>query len=206
MAFRSTSPVKTQSTTIAQPLIGSWITATSSPMDGKATIAPITLTLGTADDGPNTDARDFFNVGDQVLIINPDGTNAEKCRIQSIPANTSDTVVLGVQNDFGSYVTRFSHPVGAFGTGAFISLSLNVNNIAVTYEDGASGQWLYLGNQWNMTATYKRFWKLAKVAANTQPTYFAATENFFGAPFDTSEIWVLGSATSDLYTPSCNVL
>jgi hypothetical protein len=205
MAFRTAATAKVQSTTQAQPWIGSWITASSAPMNGPTT-APITLTLGTADDGPNTDALDFFNVGDPVLIINPTGTNAEKCRIASIPSGGGDTVILGPQNDYGNYYTRFAHPVGAFGTGAFIALALPVNNIAITFEDGATGQWLYLGNQWNMTALYRRFWKLAKVAANSIPTYFSATETFFGAPFDTSELWALGTNVGDLFTVSFNVL
>ncbi len=206
MAFRVAPPAKTQSTTVAQPLIGSWITATSSPMGGL-TSAPITLTLGTADDGPNTDARDFFQPGDEVMIINPNGANAEKCRIGSIPADSSDTIVLApISSQYGNYYTTLVHPVGAFGTGAFISLSTPFNNFVVTYEDGASGQWLYLGNQYNMSATFHRFWKLAKVAANTQPFYYSATESYFGMPYNTSEIWVLGTATSDLYTVSLNII
>ncbi len=200
MAFRTGAVAIVQSTTVAQPLIGSWITASSAPMSGPIQ-TPITLTLGNATD--NTfDATDFFRQGDPVWIIDPNGANAEKCRIQSVPVGSSNTVVLGVQNDFGNYSLRNPHVAGAFGTGSFIALGLMVNNFLLQFEDGATGTYLYLGNQYNMSAVFRRIFKLTKVAAATQPQYYSAAEGFFGAPFDPSELWVLGTTVGDLFNVS----
>ena len=201
MAFRAGAVAKVQSTTVAQPLIGSWITAGI----GAPSRVPLTITLGTATDN-NTDALDFFQVGDPVLLINPNGANAETCRIQSIASGAGNTVTLGPQNDNGNNVTRYSHVSGVFGTGTFIALATDNQNFYVQYEDGATGAWLYLGNQYNMTAIFHRFTKLAKVPAGVQPYSYSASENFFGAPFRMSEIWVLGTSVGDLFNVSLGVL
>lgn len=202
MAFRTGAVMSVQSTSVPQPFWGSWISAIVTGSLRGANVQPITLTLGTQTSA-GQDASNLFIPGDPVWLIDPNGANAEACRIQGISGNN---VTLGPQNDYGNYVTRFPHVAGAFGTGTFISLGIDANNLFIQYEDGATGQWLYLGNQWNMTATFKRIVKLSKVTAASQPFNFNATENFFGSPFRLSELWILGTSVADLYNVSLGIL
>src|SRR4029077_11537680 len=85
-----------------------------------------------------------------------------------------------------------------FGTGTFIMLNIDANNLYLQFEDGATGQWLYIGNAFNFTATSHRVVKLSKVPANSQPIEWRSTENFYGSPFRVSELWSLGT-TGDTY-------
>lgn len=197
MAFRTAALMKLAGV-VPQPYIGSWITAGAVTAPSKV---PLSITLGTACSTGN-DATQLFLPGDPVLLIDPAGTNGENCRIQSISANT---VTLGPQNDDQNWVIRNPHVAGAFGTGTFIALAIDVNNIYFQTEDGNTGNWFYLGNQFNFTAAFKRINKLAKVTALTQPYSYSASENYFGNPFRTSELWVLGTA-GDQWTPNLGVV
>jgi len=190
MALRTSAVLSVQSTTVPQPLLGSWITAGI----GAPATRPITLT-------PGNDATNLFHPGDPAWIIDPNGANAEAVLISGVSGNT---VTLGPQSSMDALgganpVTRSTHVSGAFGVGSFILLNFDVNNVYVSFEDGATGAWLYLGNAINMTATYRRFAKLAKVAAGTQPQAYGAAESSPGNPFRTSEFWVLGTNVGDLY-------
>jgi len=182
-----------------QPLLGSWI-ASGAGITAPSK-QPLVLTLGTACASGN-DATQLFGYGDPVLLIDPNGANGENCRIQSVSSNT---VTLGPQNDDQNWVTRNPHVAGAFGTGTFIMLAIDVNNIYLQTEDANAGAWFYIGNQYNFTAAFKRISKLAKVASGVQPYSYSASENFFGAPFRTSELWVLGTS-GDQWTPTLGVL
>lgn len=204
MAFRVFgSTFAVASTTVPQPLVGSWVTAGLS----KPAQNPLVLTLGTATASGN-DAANIFRAGDQAWLINADGTNAEPVNIGAVLNNT---VILEPQN-VGAVVgginpvTVYQHASGAIGTGTFIALQLSFNNMYITYEDGATGQWLYLGNKWNMTATANRIAKLAKVAANTMPYSYSATETSPGNPFSLSELWTLGTTVADTYNVSLCVV
>lgn len=202
MAFRTSAVLSVQSTTVAQPLLGSWITAGI----GAPSNHPITLTLGTATSSGN-DATNLFRPGDPVWLVNADGSGAEAVAISGVSGNT---VTLGPQTTMDAIggpnpVTRFAHASGAFGTGTFIALSWDANNVYVTYEDGATGAWLYLGNAYNMTATYRRIAKLAKVTGGTQPQSYSASMASPGNPFRVSEMWVLGTSVGDLYNVSLRV-
>jgi hypothetical protein len=204
MAFRTFgSTFAVASTVIPQPLVGSWVTA---GLDGPAK-NPITLTLGTATSSGN-DAANIFRPGDQAWLINAGGTNPEPVLISSVLNNT---LILGQQN-VGAVVgginpvTIYQHASGGIGTGTFILLQMNFNNIYVTLEDGATGQWLYLGNAWNMTATSHRISKLAKVAANVMPYFYSASESSPANPFSSSELWTLGTTVADTYNVSLCVV
>lgn len=203
MALRSYATLHVQSTTVAQPLVGSWITAgIGAPSD-----VPLTLTLGTASQGsgPN-DAEAIFSQGDPVWLLDPGTLIGEPAIITSV--NTSNQVVLGPQNaspgGHNNPVTRLSHVSGAFGTGTWILLKQMVNNLFVQLEDGTGSTYVYIGNSPAMTATYRRVVKLAKVSSGQNPYNWSATENFGGNPFDISELWILGGANNSLdgYTPS----
>ena len=199
MGFRSFGTFKVASSTVAMPLLGSWITA---GIAGPSKV-PLTLTLGSALNAGN-DASQIFSPGDWAYLLNVDGSNGEPVLISAVSGNT---VTLGNQTTHAepggaNPVTTLTHASGAFGTGTFIMLKLDVNNLVVQYEDGGTGPWLYIGNQWNMTAAFKRIVKLAKVTSGIQPYSWSATENSAGNPFNTVEMWVLGSTAGDLYVPS----
>lgn len=212
MSFRTGPVMKLQSTTQAQPLVGSWITAVVVGSLTGPNTSPVTVTLGTEGNAGN-DATQIFQVGDPILLTDPNGANIENCVIQGVGAGTgnqqaggANNIKIGVQNDNGNFATRFPHVVGAFGTGTFVSLAVQVNNFFVQYEDGGTGPFMYLGSAWNMTTVFRRIVKLAKVAAGTMPFNFSATETFFGAPINISEIWALAGTVGDLYDYSLGIL
>jgi hypothetical protein len=210
MAFRSFAVFTLASSTVAQPLVGSWITAGI----GAPSKAPITLTLGTATvtTGSVCDATSIFGgpagqsiAGMNALIVDPAGGNAEDVLITSIGGTTVNTVTLGYKKTGvgggPGVVTENSHVSGAFGTGSFIIPNTTANNLLVTLEDGGTGNFLYIGNSYNMSATFRRIFKLPKVASLANPYYYSATENFFGNPFAMSELFVLGTS-GDQYNVS----
>lgn len=200
MAFRTFGVFKVQSTSVPQPLVGSWISAGIS----GASNAPITLTLGTALNAGN-DAAQIFNAGDHALLIDPSGSNAEDVYISSVSGNT---VTLGYKTGYGAgqpsgqgVVTEKAHISGVFATGTFIIPNGQANNLFVACEDGNTGTWFYIGNAYNMTAVFRRIVKLAKTASGTMPFNYGATENFFGNPFAMSELWAFGTS-GDQYNVS----
>lgn len=202
MAFRTLPQMKLQSTTVAQPLAGSWISA---GIGGPSNV-PLTLTLGTASSATGyNDANAIFAAGDPVFLINPDGSGGENARIQSVSGNT---VTLGCQNDsgggFANPVTRNTHISGAYGTGTFIALAWDVNNIFVQFETVTASHLMYLGAQYNMSSTFKRIAILAATSAVPYASY-TATETSAGNPFRTSELWALGSNTGDIYNVSFGI-
>src|SRR5579859_6795264 len=119
MAFRTSAYFKIQSaSSVAQPLVGSWITS------GAAVGSNITLTLGTATSGGN-DATNIFLSTDLVYIIDPNGANAEFCRLSAVANNT--VTVKSIAN---------SHVSGVFGTGSFIMPANWCNNVYIQPKDG----------------------------------------------------------------------
>ena len=201
--FRTFSTFSLQSNTVPQPLCGSWITAGISTPSRSA----LTLTLGSATSSGN-DATNIFGgsagqsiAGMNALIVDPSGANAEDVLITSVLNNT---VTLGYKKTGvgggAGVVTEYSHVSGAFGTGSFIIPNGTANNFVVVAEDGNTGNFLYIGNSYNMTATFRRIFKLPKTSTNGNPYYYFATGYAFGNSFPMSEIWVLGTS-GDLYTP-----
>jgi len=211
MAFRSMGVLHVQSTSVPQPLVGSWISAGI----GAATRTPITITLGTISGASATsDAQVIFKQGDPVWLLDPNGANGEPAVISSVNAGANQ-VTLSPQTTHMSEtmggcnpVTTRPHISGGFGTGTWIILAMSVNNLLVQTEDGTAGAYTYLGVSYNMTATYNRVFKLPKVLAGQNPFYWNASESFGGNPFNVSELWVLGGSGNSLdgYTPSFCIL
>jgi len=206
MAFRTTALMHIQSTTVPQPLMGSFITAGI----GAPASVPITVTLGTICAGDSTvyDAEALFRVGDVVWLIDPDNTHGEPARISALPGGNQLTLgqQQGSPGGVNNPVTLNTHISGAFGTGTFIALHRSVNGIFVQMEDGTAGTWAYIGDSPLMTATYRRIVKLAKVSSAAQPQSWTATEYSAGNPLLTSELWILGGASNsnDGYTVACS--
>jgi len=197
-----------QSTSQAQPAIGSVITAGIGAPAG----VPITVTLGTisAGGGSTSDAS-LFTAGQEAWLVNVNGTNAESVIVGTVNV-AANTLVLAPKHcsvgDSGyAPVTQFSHVSGAFGTGTFIIPKFNVNSVFVQMADNGAGAYTYFGNSVLMTATYRCIIKLAKVATGVQPYFWSSTETSPGNAFDTSELWVLGGTglSGDGYTASFNV-
>ncbi len=184
-----------KSTSVAQPLIGSYITTGI----GSPSNVPLTLTLGdlTAGLGGGSGQYDaqVFIPGSQALLIDPGGTNVEVVTVASLLAGSLNQITLGPKTvGIGNPVTERSHVSGVFGTGTWILLHTEFNSVYVQPEDANAGTYLYIGNQYNMTAVYKRVVKLAKVTSGSQPNDWSITENSPGNPFVSSELWVLGGS------------
>ena len=204
MAFLTFAAMTVQSTSVAQPIVGSWISAGIGP----PTDVPITITLGTIS-VTGSDATNLFRAGQEAWLINVDGSGAESVIVGAVSANTLtlNPKHLATRDAAISPVTQYSHFSGAFGTGTFIAPHLQVNSAFVQAEDGGGSTYIYIGNQWNFTATYRRLAKLAKVATGVQPYFWNSTETSPGNPFLSSEIWILGGTglTTDAYTPNFTV-
>lgn len=197
MPFRTFAEFALQSSSVPQPLVGSWITAGI----GAASKVPINVTLGTQTVSPNVDATAVFKAGEHALLVDPAGTNVEDVAITAILS--ADRVTIGLQNQT-NVATRFAHASGVFGTGCFILPHILFNNLYVQPEDGNTGA-LYVGNAFNMTATFRRIVKLWFVGTGAQPVDFGSTMGMAGNPFDLSELWALGTS-GDKYTVALPVL
>lgn len=202
MAYRTGAVLKVAATNTPQPMFGSWVTAGAgftAPSD-----SPLTLTLGTEANAGN-DATQLFVAGEAVWLLDPNGTHGETAYLSSISGNT---VTLGPKTSSGlsgrNPVTEYPHVVGGIGVGTFIFPKQMFNNYLINLEDGGTGAFLYLGNAYNMTTAFRRFYKLAKTTAGVQPQFYDAGMFSAGNSFDLSELWVYGTA-NDTYNVSLNV-
>jgi hypothetical protein len=194
MAFRTASTFTVAATDTPQPLFGSWVTAVS-PANGFAqpSSSALTLTLGTATSS-GADANQIFTPGEPAWLIDPNGAHGEEVRIAAVLNNTVTLGPKTITTLLNTYpFTEYPHVAGSIGIGTFIMPKQMVNNFLVDLEDGGTGTFLYLGNAFNMTAVYRRYYKLAKVAAGVQPYFFNAGEFSQGNPIDISESWVYGT-------------
>ena len=198
-----------KSTSIAQPLIGSFITAGI----GAPSNQPLTLTLGNLTLGSGQYDNQVFIAGTQAYLIDPGGANAEIVTVQSIlqSGSNSNQIALGPKTNVtpggsSNPVTEHSHVSGAFGVGTWILLHVDFNSIFVQEVDGNSGTYIYIGNSISMTSTYKLIAKLAKVGSGSQPNFWNSGMGSPGNPFMSSEFWVLGGSgnASDSYNVSLN--
>ena len=98
-------------------------------------------------------------------------------------------------------VTRFAHVAGVVGTGTYILPKQMANNFLVTYEDGGTGLFMYVGCSPLMTATAFRIFKLPITTLNSNPFYYNSAMFSPGNPFDLAEIFMFGT-TGDKYNPS----
>lgn len=193
MAYRPIpSTFTVAATNTPQPLFGSWVTAGAGFT--QPALSPITITLGTALTSGN-DAQ-MFKAGENAWLIDPNGAHAETVFVASKSGNTlilgnmTGASPLGVQNP----VTGYPHVVGGIGVGTFILPKQMMNNFLVTFEDGGTGAFLYLGCQYNMTATAFRFFKMAKTTVGNNPYNYNSAMFSPGNPFDASELWAYGTA------------
>ena len=208
MALLTFPRFQVQSTTVAQPLTGSFITAGI----GGPSNQPLTLTLGNLCTGSGFSDSQVFIPGCQAMLIDPGGGNVEIVTVASIVGGANvNQIKLGPKTNVtaggsSNPFTERSHVSGGFNTGTWILLHTNANAIFVQPEDGNSGTFMYFGNDIAMTPTFSRAVKLAKVASGSQPTTFSSTESSPSNPFITSEWWVLGGSgnSNDAYCVTWN--
>lgn len=190
-----------------QPLIGSFITAgIGSPVNG----IPTTITLGNLSESSGQNDTQIFTPGSWAVLIDPNGANVEEVIVQKIITGAVvNQLVLGPKTSvtpggIGNPVTENPHVSGVFGVGTWILPKLDYNSILVQPEDGNAANFLFIGNTFNFTATYKRIIKLAKVASGSQPNVWTNTCSSPGNPLISSELWILGATIGDAYTVSLN--
>jgi hypothetical protein len=169
-----------------QPLVGTYITATTVP-SGKDPQGDAATNI------PVNDSS-MFKQGDRVLIQSVTYTVPEIAMIQKVPDSTH-ILVRNLQN------TRTG---GAFGTGDFVSLAIQVNRPYVQCTPGNAGL-IYVGTaglvkstEVNVIATLQNF------AAGTQPIEYSDSRNYTADPFNSSDLWCDGT-TNDGYLPSFGV-
>lgn len=211
MAYRTSGKFTVASSTIPQPLFGSWVTAVS-PATGfqQAASAPLVLTLGTAQAAGN-DASQIFQQGEPAWLVDPSGSNKGGVHGETvtIAAISGNTLTLGpktsqpANGQIAAPFTEYPHVAGVVGTGSWIIPKQLLNNFLVQYETGGTGSYLYLGNSMLMTATLWRFFEMAAQASG-QPSFYTASMTSPGNPYDLSELWVFGTA-GDSWTASINV-
>ena len=208
MAMLTFPRFQVKSTTVAQPMVGSFITAGI----GAAADRPITLTLGNLCAGSGFSDSQVFIPGGEALLIDPGSLNVETVKVQSIVAGANvNQIVLGPKTNVmaggrTNPVTELAHVSGAIGTGTWILLHVQFNSIFLQPEDGGAGTFMYFGSSIFMTPTYKRAVKLASVSTGSQPNSFSSTQSSPGDPFISSEWWALGGAgnSNDGYMVTLN--
>jgi hypothetical protein len=183
MAKRAFKSFAIQAGGTPQPLVGTHLTASvvPGPTDPQGESS---VTLPIADSS-------MFSVGDRAYIVEVGLTLAEARMVLKVPNSTS-IVVKGLKNQ---------HTGGAFGTGAFVALQINVNTVYVqTINGNAAG--LYIGLQGLVKATFAQVIALLQpIAAPGQPIEFSDAQNFGPDTSESSDYWVDGN-TGDSYLPS----
>lgn len=169
-----------------QPLVGTWVTTTTSV--GGADFQGETLTNIPVNDSS------MFKVGDYALFQTATRTVLELVRVNSVP-DTTHISVRGLAN------TRTG---GAFGTGDFVSLSIPVNRPYIQCTPGNAGL-LFVGTSGLVKATFANvIATLQNFAAGTQPIEYSDTRGYTADPMNASDLWVDGNS-GDGYLPSFGV-
>lgn len=169
-----------------QPLVGTWVTATTAPAPGD--VAGTSLTNLPVNDSS------MFRAGDFAYIVSAALGAPERVIVQSVPDGTH-IKVLGLQNQ---------RTGGAAGTGDWVALSIAVNSVFVQQIQGNAGN-LFVGIQgMNKTGLVKVVSVMVQFAAGTQPVYYGDTRYYGPNPSDSSDLWIDGT-TNDGYLPSFGV-
>lgn len=169
-----------------QPLVGSWVTATTAP-NGADFQGEILTTY------PVNDSS-MFAQGDYVRFVKANLTQIEIGRVQSVPDGTHIQVR-------GITLTRTG---GAFGTGDFVQLFLPVNRVYVQCKPGNAAI-IFIGTQGlNKTGLVNVIAQLQPFGSSVQPIEYVDNRNYTADPMNAADLWIDGT-TSDGYLPSFGV-
>jgi hypothetical protein len=172
-------------TAAPQPLVGTWLTATSIIPLTTDTIIPLTV-ASTA----------MFVPKDPFTIQSPTGTSQEQGQVVSVVSST----VMNVRG------LSLSHTGGAFGAGAFLSLAININSVFVQALDGnAATLYIGLGPTFVVATGVQMVAKLVTVTAGVQPQYFSSTRSGPANADNLGQLFIAGTA-ADSYLPSVGVV
>lgn len=169
-----------------QPLVGTFITATTAPNPPANPDGSSITTLPVSDSS-------MLMGGEDVFICSPTFTNPERTRVFKVVDGTH-IQVKGL---------RFTRTGGAVGTGDWISVGALVNSVYVQSLAGNAGL-LYLGNQGlNKTGLVHVVTTMFNVTTG-QPTDF--TDIRRGAPDSTDACdWWIDGTTNDKYQASFGI-
>jgi hypothetical protein len=171
-----------------QPLVGTWITANTSP--GPPDSSNNTLTTIPVNDSSMFKDRH----GDYAYLVSASLTNPERVLVTAVPDGTHITV----KN------LQLARVGGVFGTGDFVSLSIAVNSCYSQNKPGNAGT-LYIGTQGLVKATLANvIAQLLPFGAGVQPIEFSDTRYYGPNPGDSSDFWIDGT-TGDGYLPSFGI-
>jgi hypothetical protein len=169
-----------------QPLVGTVVSATTAP-------GPATGDGTTSTNVPVADSS-MFTKGDWAYFVTTTYTLPEKVLVTAVPDSTHITV-KNLQN------TRTG---GAFGTGDFVSVGIEINTAYVQTVAGNAGL-IYLGTQGlNKTGLVHVIATLFNVATG-QPTDFTIAPHWGPNTFGLSDLWLDGT-TADKYQPSVDAV
>jgi len=205
MAFQTYAQFKIQSTSTAQPVVGSWVTA---GFPGVPTKGSVTLTLGTALASGN-DASVIFAGGGLAWLVDPGdttGTSGEEVSIQSVSGNT---VTLFPKRN--GEVLKYNHVNGAFGTGTFIIPIIEMNSFYIQSVPGNAG-FIYFGSNLGLltpsgSPSFRHgIARINKVASTIQPVDFSSAFSFFGNQISSQELWIIADNANDQYQATFSVL
>jgi hypothetical protein len=177
------------------------VTGTPQPVFGTTLTAAVTAKLD-FQGNPTIQGQQInvanalaFNKGDEIKIVETNGTKFETCHIIGVTIGVSPAGTLtldSLQNNHGS--------------GAFVILAQPCAGVCIQGVDGAAGA-IGVGN--GSTLTYvgsvpggaNLIWKMMPQPSGQQPPYFSSTMVYGANPTNTVEYWIVGTA-NDQYLPS----
>jgi len=170
-----------------QPVVGTWLTATTAPTAADPEGEILT-------NFPVNDSS-MFQPGDYAQFIKANLTAIELGRVQKVPDGTHITVRGIAQTRVG----------GAFGTGDFVALALPANKTYIQSTPGNTGL-LFLGTIGLVKATFANVIEtLQNIVGGTQPTDYSDARYYSADPVNIADLWIDGS-TGDGYLPSYGVV
>jgi hypothetical protein len=192
MAQRAFKYFTIHTTSTPQPLVGTYLTASSvlpGPTLGTIQNSDTFVTLTVADSS-------MFQPKDPFVIQTPTGTNMEQGQVQTIVSGTS-IQVKGL---------LLAHTGGAFGTGEFVSLASTMNSVHVQSLDGNTGDlYIGIGPAFVVSTGVGMIAKMVFVAAGTQPIEFDSTRGGLANVDSLGQLFITGTA-ADSYLPSFGII
>lgn len=186
MAIRAFKQFAIQTGGTPQPLVGTWVTATTPPAAQDQGGNSLTLL-------PVNDSS-MFQAGDWAYLVSAALANPERVYVQSVP----DATHIKVRNLINVRTG------GGFGVGDFVALAIAINSTFVQQVQANVGG-LFIGTQGLVKAGLVKVVEvLVQAAVNIQPQAFSDSRVYAPNGSESSDFWIDGT-TADLYLPSFGV-